>query len=59
MVDVDTLNRIAPRKGRGNWSPDDLVCWKHAIHVAHTEAGDQYDINAYLFFFQWYCDMVE
>lgn len=59
-TDTHTLNELQrAKRGGNNRGVDDLVCWKHAIHVAHTDAGDQYDMNAYLFFFQWYCDIVE
>jgi hypothetical protein len=57
-MDAATLNEIAPMgPGRSFEAPDDLVCWLHAIHVAHIDAGDRYDTEGYLFFFLWYCEL--
>jgi len=60
MVDSPTIRSIAPmRSGRGDRDPDDLVCWLHAIHVCHVEANNAYDVDGYLFFFNWYCSLAE
>jgi hypothetical protein len=60
MIEANTMEAIQPpKKGGGNRAPDDLICWLHAIHVCHVDAGDSYDRDGYLFFFSWYCDLVE
>jgi hypothetical protein len=49
-----------PKLGKGEKdSYDDLVCWLQAVHVAHVDAGDDYDVDGYRFFFLWYCDLAE
>jgi hypothetical protein len=47
-----------PKKGTKE-SSDDLVCWLQAIHVAHVWANEVYDLEAYKFFFMWYCALSE
>ncbi len=59
-MDATTINEIQPRRvGNGDKAPDDLVCWLHAIHVCHVEAGNVYDMDGYRFFFLWYCEIAE
>lgn len=59
-MDAATVKAIAPMgPGRSHEAPDDLVCWLHALHVCHVEAGDEYDMDGYRFFFLWYCSVAE
>lgn len=58
MITEATIKSIAPlRSGRGDRNPDDLICWLHALHACHVDAGDRYDMDGYRFFFLWYCSI--
>lgn len=49
-----------PSIGKGTReADDDLVCWLQAVHVAHIWANEVYDMEAYGFFFSWYCALSE
>ena len=38
-------------------SSDELILWLKAIHVAHIQAGDEYDVEGWKWFFLWYCSL--
>jgi len=47
-----------PKGGPGTKEgSDDLICWLRALHVAHVDAGDVYDMDGYRFFFLWYSEV--
>lgn len=49
-----------PAYGKGTReADDDLICWLQAIHTAHIWANQERDVEAYAFFFSWYCAISE